>query len=227
MTLNPNDSICPACSNVRPAGELQAGDVVPASVVQAIRAEHPQWSPEQMICDDCVSEGKARHAADVIASEIGRMGPSEAAVVESIRTDRILAGQGDQTDSVDRYSAERWADVVADLVGSWRFSMGIVVGIGLWFSWNWFGRPFEPFPTVALAGASAGLATLAAMQGPVILMSQRRQRRRDRLRAESDYRVNLKAELEIRYLDEKINRMLQRQNELLERLERETESEQS
>ena len=79
-----------------------------------------------------------------------------------------------------------------------------------------------------LAMIGAALSSLAALEGPIVMMSQRRQAARDRLRTDDDYRVNLKAELEIRYLDEKIDHLLasqqrlwqaqQAHNELLEQL---------
>ena len=69
-------------------------------------------------------------------------------------------------------------------------------------------RPFDPYPFILL---NLVLSTLAALQAPVILMSQNRQEERDRLRAQEDYKVNLKAELEIRHLNEKMDNMVSNQ----------------
>jgi uncharacterized membrane protein len=69
-------------------------------------------------------------------------------------------------------------------------------------------KPFDPYPFIFL---NLILSCLAAMQAPVILMSQNRQEARDRLQAEHDYRINLKAELEIRHLHEKIDHLLMNQ----------------
>jgi uncharacterized membrane protein len=73
-------------------------------------------------------------------------------------------------------------------------------------------RPFDPYPFILL---NLMLSCLAAVQAPIIMMSQNRQEARDRLRSENDYRVNLKAELEIRHLHEKIDHLLQHQWERL------------
>ena len=77
-----------------------------------------------------------------------------------------------------------------------------------------FNRGFDPFPFILL---NLILSCLAAVQAPIIMMSQNRAEARDRLRAENDYKVNLKAELEIRHLHEKIDHLLRRQyNRLFE-----------
>lgn len=77
-----------------------------------------------------------------------------------------------------------------------------------------FNRGFDPYPFILL---NLILSCLAAIQAPVIMMSQNRAEARDRLRAENDYKVNLKAELEIRHLHEKIDHLLLRQyNRLFE-----------
>jgi len=73
-------------------------------------------------------------------------------------------------------------------------------------------RPFDPHPYILL---NLVLSALAALQAPVIMMSRNRQEARDRLRSIHDYRVNLKAELEIRQLDQKIDHLLSHQWERL------------
>ena len=78
-------------------------------------------------------------------------------------------------------------------------------------------RPFDPYPFILL---NLVLSTIAALQAPVIMMSQRRVEAKDRLRAENDYKVNLKAELEIRHLHEKIDQQLSHHRERLAEIER-------
>jgi len=105
---------------------------------------------------------------------------------------------------------ERVADLVANFGGSWWFiSSFALVCIG-WMAVNavWLTQPFDPFPFILL---NLALSCLAAVQAPLILMSQRRQEDRDRMRAEYDYRVNLKAELEIRHLHSKLDLLLTHQ----------------
>jgi uncharacterized membrane protein len=102
---------------------------------------------------------------------------------------------------------DRLADWIASWGGSWLF-------LGLFFSflfgwiglnsWLLFGRPFDPYPYILL---NLVLSTLAAVQAPVILMSQNRQATKDRQQAAHDYEVNLKAEIEILQLHEKMDRL--------------------
>jgi uncharacterized membrane protein len=99
----------------------------------------------------------------------------------------------------------RIADAVASFGGSWRFIIFFVTGMLIWISYNaFFGRHFDPFPFILL---NLILSMLAALQAPVIMMSQNRQDTKDRIRSEADYQVNVKAEVEIAELHEKLDRL--------------------
>jgi len=110
---------------------------------------------------------------------------------------------------------ERLADQIAAFGGSWTFItlfFGILLGwivLNLWFLDN---EGFDPFPFILL---NLILSCLAAIQAPIIMMSQNRQEQKDRQRAEHDYKINLKAELEIKLLSEKIDHLLVHQNKKL------------
>ena len=107
------------------------------------------------------------------------------------------------------------ADRIADFGGSWTFILSFGGFILVWVVINTIvliARPFDPYPFILL---NLFLSCLAAIQAPIIMMSQNRQELRDRLRSENDYRVNLKAELEIRHLHEKLDHLLQHQWERL------------
>jgi uncharacterized membrane protein len=100
------------------------------------------------------------------------------------------------------------ADGVASFGGSWRFIIIFASILVIWIALNSFlllKRPFDPYPFILL---NLVLSCLAAIQAPVIMMSQNRQESKDRLRSQHDYRVNLKAELEIRQLHDKIDHLL-------------------
>ncbi len=101
------------------------------------------------------------------------------------------------------------ADRIARFVASWAFPLAVLTLIVVWLLVNVTLRPFEPFPILFLAVVSATLASLGALQGPIILRVQRRQRQRDHDRDETDHRVNLRAELEIRWLDHKLDHLLE------------------
>jgi len=130
----------------------------------------------------------------------------------------------------ERTFGQRLADRVAAFGGSWAFIIGFGVALLLWTGWNWAGKTlgvaFDPYPFIFL---NLLLSTLAALQAPVIMMSQNRQSVTDRKAAEYDYVVNLRAELEILRLHDKLDAqrgeelmaLILAQNDRLDRMTRE------
>ena len=110
---------------------------------------------------------------------------------------------------------EKFADDVSTFVGSWKFIIYQSIFIVLWVGLNSFfllAPKFDPYPFILL---NLILSCLAAIQAPIIMMSQNRQEQKDRQRGEHDYKINLKAELEIKLLSEKIDHLLVHQNKKL------------
>jgi uncharacterized membrane protein len=109
------------------------------------------------------------------------------------------------------------ADKVASFGGSWTFIISFLIFILIWISANAFiliNKGFDPYPFILL---NLILSCLAALQAPVIMMSQNRQEEKDRERAKKDYMINLKSEVEIRLLDEKLDHLIiKQQQELIE-----------
>lgn len=99
---------------------------------------------------------------------------------------------------------DRLADRLAAFAGSWKFIIGFALAMGVWIAVNYSmgAEAFDPFPFILL---NLTLSTLAALQAPVILMSQNRQATKDRAVAQNDYHVNLKNEVEIADLHRKID----------------------
>lgn len=133
-----------------------------------------------------------------LSDEVSRSLTEEETLAENINTafdQKLTLGQ-------------RVADLVAEFGGSWWFLFSFAGFLALWIALN-IGfilyRPFDPFPFILL---NLILSCLASVQAPVIMMSQKRLEQRDRLRSENDYRINLKAELEIRHLHAKLDLLL-------------------
>jgi uncharacterized membrane protein len=99
---------------------------------------------------------------------------------------------------------DRLSDKLSTFAGSWKFIIIFVVLMGVWMAANIYlgTQAFDPFPFILL---NLMLSTLAALQAPVILMSQNRQSAKDRAQSENDYQVNLKNEVEIADLHRKID----------------------
>jgi uncharacterized membrane protein len=154
--------------------------------------------------------------------------PVQKSVIDLIATE-APSGLNPELRGDDRTFWERLADSVAKVGGSWSFIFGFFACLVLWIGWNQATRggrlAFDPYPFIFL---NLMLSMLAAIQAPVIMMSQNRAAARDREAAEHDYVVNLRAELEIMHLhdkldamrDEQMMQMMKSQEETLELLRR-------
>jgi uncharacterized membrane protein len=104
-------------------------------------------------------------------------------------------------------AGDRLADAIARIGGSWTFILSFIAFLILWIGANWWLLgldSFDPYPFIFL---NLVLSMIAALQAPVIMMSQNRQATRDRIDATHDYEVNLKAEIEIMALHEKLDEL--------------------
>ena len=138
-------------------------------------------------------------------------------VVKSIKDDDKSFVNQLEEEVDNRNFGQRVADNVADFGGSWTFIISFFIFILTWIASNVYillNKGFDPYPFILL---NLILSCLAALQAPVIMMSQNRQEEKDRERAKKDYMINLKSELEIRLLDDKIDHLIMhQQQELIE-----------
>ncbi len=137
-------------------------------------------------------------------------------IFEAIKTRETLAENVNDSYDENLTFAQRVADKMADFGWSWSFILTFLGILVWWMIVNILlaSKAFDPYPFILL---NLFLSSLAALQAPVIMMSQKRQEVRDRLRAENDYKVNLKAEVEIRSLHDKIDHlMLKKWDHLIE-----------
>jgi len=151
----------------------------------------------------------------LLESEKREVTSLEEEVLTSLRKHELLATNVDAEFEKEWTFGERLADRIASFGGSWTFLIFFGAFITLWIGINavlLVSRPVDPYPFILL---NLVLSCLAAIQAPVIMMSQNRQEAKDRLRSQHDYQVNLKAELEIRHLNEKIDHLLSQQWERL------------
>jgi len=202
---------CTICNKEFPLAEVTPSQFVREAVAQLIAQEHSQWNADSCICHDDLNHYRSQYVQRVLTEEKGEVTGLEREVVESLRQHDILT-QNLNTAVDDQLSVgERLADRVALFGGSWTFIILFASVLVVWITINsnsLFVKSFDPFPFILL---NLVLSCLAAIQAPVIMMSQNRQESKDRLRAENDYRVNLKAELEIRHLHSKIDLLLTHQ----------------
>ncbi len=216
--------LCQICGKQKKTTEVMPAQVVREALVETIRKTHPDWSSSGFICISDLNQVRAKYVEDVLERDKGELSAIEQQVVESLKEQELLSSNINAEFDRKLTFGERLADRVADYGGSWRF-IGIFMGLLLvWVVINsivLIQKPFDPYPFILL---NLVLSCVAAIQAPVIMMSQNRQEAKDRLRSEYDYRVNLKAELEIRNLHEKIDHLLMNQwHRLLEIQEIQTE----
>ena len=206
---------CSVCAKSFPLNVMVAGVLVRDAVVGVIKAEHPDWSAEGYICRTDLSRYRNKYVQDLLESEKGELSSLEQEVVNSIQAQQVLATNVDAEFEQEWSLGERLADRIANFGGSWSFLILFAIFITAWITMNsivFFNRPADPYPFILL---NLLLSCLAAIQAPIIMMSQNRQEAKDRLRSQHDYQVNLKAELEIRHLHEKIDHLLSHQWERL------------
>src|SRR5690606_617876 len=136
-------------------------------------------------------------------------------VMEAFQNNSILSENIQDELESELTFGQRLADKVAAFGGSWAFIVTFFSFIVIWITINILflaTRPFDPYPFILL---NLILSCLAAIQAPIIMMSQNRQEQKDRETSQRDYKINLKAELEIKLLSEKIDHLLVYQNKKL------------
>ncbi len=206
---------CVVCGKEKPAREVTSIDVVRPSLLDRIRADHPDLPTEGYICEEDLDRFRSRYVAEMLGQERGELSRLEQEVVQSLADHETLAENIEEEYSGKRTFGERVSDRLASFGGSWTFIGIFFAMLVVWMAFNVWATSrdiFDPYPFILL---NLVLSCLAAIQAPIIMMSQNRQEAKDRLRSENDYRVNLKAELEIRHLHEKIDHILTRQWERL------------
>lgn len=206
---------CIICGKEKRARDVARLDVLRPSLFDRIKADYPDLPVEGYICSEDLDRFRSRYVTQLLGQERGELTKLEQEVVQSLADHETLAEKLEAEWVGHRTLGERLSDHLASFGGSWTF---IIIFFIILFAWMAFNAViieqdrFDPYPYILL---NLVLSCLAAIQAPIIMMSQKRQEAKDRLRSENDYRVNLKAELEIRHLHEKVDHVLTRQWERL------------
>jgi uncharacterized membrane protein len=224
ITKQPKAVMCQICKKQKSLVNCLPANTVRDSLVELIKKDNPEWTPEGYICKEDLNRYRSQYVLDTLELEKGELSMLEQQVLKSISEQEILSKNVNVEFEQKLTIGNRLADRIASFAGSWTFIFSFFLVLLLWISINTILvllRPFDPYPFILL---NLILSCLAAIQAPIILMSQNRQETKDRLRAEHDYVVNLKAELEIRYLHEKMDHLIINQwQRLLEIQEIQTE----
>jgi uncharacterized membrane protein len=207
--------LCQICGKDVSETDLIAASAVRPVVVNVIRQKYPEWSAEGFICAEDLNRFRYDYIRSLVEAERGELSELEKEVVESLAKNEILSMHVDQQFESKLTFGQRLSDRMAGFGGSWGFIIIFACILVLWICINSLLlalKPFDPYPFILL---NLILSCLAAIQAPIIMMSQNRQESKDRLRAAYDYQINLKAELEIRQLHQKLDHLLSHQWERL------------
>jgi uncharacterized membrane protein len=213
--MKKNGHECAVCKKVYAPADVLSAHLVRDSIDALIRHDHPDWSDESYICRSDLAVYRTKYVHSLLESDKGELSNLEKDVLDSLQKHELISSNIDDAFERDRSLGERLADRLAAFGGSWSFLIIFGLFLLVWIIMNsmvLFWRPIDPYPYIFL---NLILSCLAAIQAPVIMMSQNRQEVKDRRRAEHDYKVNLKAELEIRQIHEKLDHLLNKQWERL------------
>ena len=196
-------------------GEDIKGADIREGIFNLIKCDFPNFDKESFITIAELNQYRRLYLTSLITQEKGEIAVIDRGVMEAIKNNSILSENIQEEIEADLTFGQKLADKVAVFGGSWTFILTFFSFIIIWILINiWFLaiKPFDPFPFILL---NLILSCLSAIQAPIIMMSQNRQDQKDRKRGEHDYKINLKAELEIKLLSEKIDHLLVHQNKKL------------
>lgn len=214
MTQKKHDiqrEVCPICLKEKYISQMVSMTHLQESLRKAIRKDHPEITSDGYVCLVDLNHLRAKYVDSLIQDEIGELSKLDREVAKSIVTQETMAQNINDQFTEKLTIGDKIADQVATFGGSWKFIIFFGVFILIWIIINsilLLTTHFDPYPFILL---NLILSCLAALQAPVIMMSQNRQEAKDRLRSEHDYKTNLKAELEIRILNEKLDHLMSHQ----------------
>jgi uncharacterized membrane protein len=199
---------CRICGKEFPENKLMAGHGIHHGIEKYIQMDFPDWNDQNYICSEDYKTYRMKYVSGIIEEESGQLEELKKEVLESIRQGDVISLNINKSYSENLSIGDKISDMVAMFGGSWIFIISFFVILFSWIILNsvfLLNKAFDPYPFILL---NLVLSCIAAIQAPIIMMSQNRQETKDRIRSENDYKVNLKSEIEIRTLHEKVDHLL-------------------
>ena len=215
--MRSNKTFKSAISNIEfPEKDRVSGKTIRTSILNLILEDFPNFDVNDSISVQELNVYREKYISKFLQTEISQLSKLEKDVVRSLGDDTSFVAKVEEEVDTRNYG-QIVADKVAAFGGSWTFIIAFFIFISIWIGSNVFiftNKEFDPNPFILL---NLILSCVAALQAPVIMMSQNRQEEKDRERAKKDYMINLKSELEIRMLDDKMDHLVMyQQQELIE-----------
>lgn len=210
---------CLVCKKSFPVKNLIPMATVRKVITEQITHDYPECSSDDFICQRDLTQYRMQYVQSILHTEQGEVSNLEYEVLNSMKQHELISKNVEGQLEQKWTFGERLADKIATFGGSWAFLICFSAFLAVWILVNtvvMVKHPADPYPFILL---NLMLSCLAAIQAPIIMMSQNRQEAKDRMRSENDYQVNLKAELEIRHLHEKIDHLLMHQWDRLAKIQ--------
>lgn len=200
-----------------PIDECIKAHTIRKPIYDIIKKDYPTFSEESKLSVQELNVYREKYISGYLINDLDELSSLRENVLSSLKENVVMTDKLEQEDISTITFGERIADKVATFGGSWTFIITFLSFLVIWILINVFlflNKGFDPYPFILL---NLILSCIAALQAPVIMMSQNRQEQKDRERSKKDYMINLKSELEIRMLHEKIDHLIMhQQQELIE-----------
>ncbi len=187
------------------------------AILDLIQKDHPNLRETDVLSVNELNFYREKYISSFVSDNLDELGEMRDNVIQSLKEHSILSTKLELEEQPELTLGQRIADRVAEFGGSWTFIISFFGFLTIWIIANVFflrSHTFDPYPFILL---NLILSCIAALQAPVIMMSQNRQEQKDRERSKKDFMINMKAELEIRILHEKLDHLIMhQQQELIE-----------
>ncbi len=201
-----NQNKCYITGKAYPKAALIPGAAIRSNLKELIATDYPGFGDDKYININTLQQYRKKYLQIIIDNETGMAVKVEQDMMAALTAQELMAT--DNSKDAPLSTGEKMADKVAEFGGSWTFIISFGTVLVVWIVLNsvfLLNKAFDPYPYILL---NLVLSCIAALQAPIIMMSQNRQETKDRQRSEYDYKVNLKAELEIRMLHEKLDHLM-------------------
>ncbi len=197
------------------ASEAISADALRDGIFERIKQDHPEFDKSCFISIHELNRYRRLYLSALIEQDKSELELIHKEVIKAIEENTYISENIETEIEEELTLGQRMADKIAEFGGSWFFIISFFLFILVWMAlniWIFASKPFDPYPFILL---NLILSCLAAIQAPIIMMSQNRQEEKDRMRSIHDYKINLKAEMEIKILSDKIDHLLIHQNKKL------------
>ncbi|MFT4058130.1 MAG: DUF1003 domain-containing protein [Legionella sp.] len=202
---------CSICNKNYKKCHIIPSEMISSQITKEIKDLCPDWDVDHFICQNDLALIRSRYIESMLLAEKSELTTLDRTVIDKLYKQELLSSYVDDNIENNASFLDRCTDQIALFGGSWWFLSVFTLFLFIWIGVNTFLfwlKPIDPYPYIFL---NLLLSCLTAIQAPVIMMSQNRKEAKDRIRTQHDYQINLKAELEIRHLHEKMDHLLSQQ----------------